>query len=151
MADSEVMPTTAADALAFIAEYPHVFLLAYRPDGFPTGYAMMAQVNDGAVEFSTYRASAKVRYLLEQGVAGILAVAETPGDPRVLYAEGRVALAEQNAAPRRQDTTDPARSGGFRFPVPTEITEKVAARHESGKRCTLRVVVDTAIYTSRLV
>jgi hypothetical protein len=142
-------PLAAAEAaLEFIREYPHVYLLAYRPDGFPTGYAMMAQVNQGGIEFSTYRSSAKVRYLLEQGVAGVLAAAESPGDDRVLFVEGRVTLADTKRAPSERQTA--VSSGVDKFTVPEEITEKVAARHESGKRCILRVVVERVVYSSGL-
>src|SRR5262249_42244076 len=58
------------EALAFIAEHPHLYLLTRRADGYPTGYAMMSRVTRGTVSFSTYRASAKVQNLMREGVAG---------------------------------------------------------------------------------
>jgi hypothetical protein len=135
--------------LAFIRGQPHVFLLGRRADGLPTGYAMMCKVRGGAVEFSTYRSSAKVRNLLRDGVAGILAVSETPGDDRVVYAEGAVSVhdaSEWHDAPG--EGPSPARSTG-RPPVPQEIVETVAARHESGKRCVLRVTIASARFSQR--
>ena len=41
------------EAVAFIATYPHVYLLGRRADGYPTGFAMMSRAHDGVVEFST--------------------------------------------------------------------------------------------------
>src|SRR5215471_2354294 len=80
------------EALAFIAEHPHCYLLARRADGYPTGYAMMSRVTRGTVSFSTYRSSAKVTNLLREGVGGILALSKEPGDDRVLVAQGRVSV-----------------------------------------------------------
>ena len=138
-----------ADALAFLAEQAHVYLLGRRPDGYPTGYAMMGRVRDGGVEFSTYRASAKVRNLVRDGVASILAVSEVAEDDRVLHAEGPVAVLDGTAwldAARGEMPAGP--SSGPRA-VPSEITDTVAARHASGKRCVLRVTIEQARFSRR--
>ena len=134
-----------ADALAFLAEQGHVYLLGRRPDGYPTGYAMMGRVRDGGVEFSTYRASAKVRNLARDGVASILAVSEVAEDDRVLHAEGPVAVLDGTAwldAARGEMSAGPGA-------VPSEITDTVAARHASGKRCVLRVTIEQARFSRR--
>lgn len=136
---------TAADALAFIQRHPHVYLLTRRPDGYPTGYPMMAQVGDGTdgtVRFSTYRASAKVRYLLGAAVAGILAVDPETGTS--LWAEGQVALGQEplpdppGAGPGAGADRTPA------APVPPEVVETVGRRHREGKRVTLQVTLRSA-------
>jgi hypothetical protein len=140
------MSTDIDEALTFIAQHPHVYLLARRRDGYPTGYAMTAKVHDGAVEFSTYRASAKVTNLLRDGVAGILAAAEAPGDARVVLVHGSVSV----TAGSWFGQPEPARPGpdGPRWLVPNEITDAVAARHQSGKRCVLRVTIESARFST---
>jgi hypothetical protein len=137
---------TVSEALEFLRRHPHVFLLARRPDGFPTGYAMMARVHDGAVDFSTYRASAKVQNLLRDGVAGIVAAAEEPGDDRVLVAEGPVTLLDGS----HWDTGSGPDDGRevARALVPAEIAHKVQDRHDSGKRIVLRVTLESARFST---
>src|SRR5262245_66422002 len=83
---------TVHEALAFVAEHPHLFLLTRRADGYPTGYAMMSRVSRGTVSFSTYRASARVTNLLGEGVGGILAMSKDAGDDRVLVEQGDVSV-----------------------------------------------------------
>lgn len=137
------MPEAALEeALQFVAAHPHVYLLGRRADGFPTGWAMTARVADRSVEFSTYRASAKVRNLTREGRAGILALDETGGSDLTLFLEGPVELAEEAAwATPRPDARWPA---GRVPPVPAGITETVQRRHGDGKRVVLRVVVEQA-------
>jgi hypothetical protein len=137
---------TVSEALAFIGAHPHVFLLARRSDGFPTGYAMMSRVRDGGVEFSTYRSSAKVRNLLREGVAGILAAAEAPGDDRVVFAEGAVSVLDGGV----WGNGGGAAAAGASPAVPEAIVETVGARHASGKRCVLRVTIEAARFSRRL-
>lgn len=140
------MSAELAEALTFIAEHPHVYLLARRGDGYPTGYAMTAKVKEGAVEFSTYRSSAKVKNLVRDGVAGILAASEAVGDDRVVLVHGPVSVVDEN----RLEQSEVARPGPdvTGRPVPREITDKVAARHQSGKRCVLRVTIATARFST---
>jgi hypothetical protein len=129
------------EALAFIAHHPHVYLLTRRPDGFPTGYAMTSQVRDGCVEFSTYRASAKVRYIMRDGTASVLAAGED-GDPTVVIVHGSVTLHEDASWGDGQDGSAARR--GSAAPVPPAITQKVNDRHASGKRIVLRLRVEGA-------
>ncbi len=132
-----------AEALRFVAAHPHVFLLARRRDGFPTGYAMMARVRNGCVEFSTYRASAKVRNVQRDGWASVLAC--TGGhEPLVLVASGPVEVLEDVGW-----GLDPVgEPSGPAATVPREVTETVRARHSSGTRVVLRLRVEHARFTS---
>jgi hypothetical protein len=138
-----------SEALAFIAAHPHVFLLAIRPDGYPTGYAMTARVHSGFVDFSTYGASAKVKNLARDGVAGLLAVSDEHAlDALVLHAAGPVTAldgAKWIDAPEAPPSDD---AGQFPPPVPARITEEVRQRHESGKRIVLRMSIETATFTA---
>ena len=127
---------TAAAALEFVAAHPHVYLLGRRPDGWPTGWPMVAVIRDNTVEFSTYRASAKVRNLLRDGVAGLVAVDDSPGARTVLWAEGEVSLVEDGGGPvpGRASAVVPAE-------VPADVVALVGRRHREGKRVVLRMTV----------
>lgn len=146
-------PTVVADALAFIRRRPHVFLLARRADGFPTAYPMLSKVRGGAVDFSTYRSSAKVTNLLRDGVAAILAVSEVPDDDRVAFAQGVVTVLD--GTHWLDDDDDEAgeafASGapGFLASVPKVVAATVSARHDGGKRCVLRVTIEQARFSKR--
>jgi hypothetical protein len=140
---------SVTDALRFIDAHSHVYLLGRRPDGYPTGWAMTARVGEAAVDFSTYRASAKVRYLADAGVASVLAVADDEGDHRVLTVEGPVSLLDAAAWIDDEPTATTA-APDARRPVPSEIIDNVASRHESGKRCVLRVTIERAHFSERL-
>jgi hypothetical protein len=140
---------SVAEALAFVAAHPHVFLLATRPDGYPTGYAMMARVRDGFVDFSTYGTSAKVKNLLRDGVAGLLAFSDERNlAASVLFATGPVTA--MDGASWMETAHVPTSSGVERFTahVPARITEEVRERHESGKRIVLRMSVERARFSS---
>ena len=138
------------EALAFIAEHPHCYLLARRVDGYPTGYAMMSRVTRGTVSFSTYRSSAKVTNLLREGVGGILALSKEPGDDRVLVAQGRVSVHDGSEWFDDQAPDAPAPTTDFRPTVPREITDTVSARHSSNKRCVLRLTLTSARFSIRV-
>jgi hypothetical protein len=127
----------AAEAVAFVAAHPHCYLTAVRADGWPTGYAMQAIAGDGHVDFSTYRASAKVRNILRDGQAGL--VAWDPDGGTVLWAGGPVEVIEDARPAGRSD--GPAG-------VPEGIVQTVAARHASGKRITLRLTITSARFGS---
>ena len=143
-------PVSLEDALAFIAAHPHLYLLTRRGDGYPTGYAMMSRVTRGTVSFSTYRSSAKVRNLWREGVGGILAVAKDPSDDRVLAAEGTVSVHDGSEWFEDQDPGSPVPPADFEPSVPAEIVQKVSSRHESGKRCVLRLTLTAARFSTRL-
>ena len=135
------------DALDFVAEHPHVYLLARRPDGYPTGYAMLARVRDGFVDFSTYRASAKVKNLLRDGVAGILALSDGPDGQVELLAEGTVTMLEEGSWTQTTGGLV-GRSGQAGPNVPPDVADKVRDRHETGKRIVLRVNLFRARFSS---
>jgi hypothetical protein len=141
---------SVADALEFIGAHSHVYLLGRRPDGYPTGWAMTARARGDAVDFSTYRASAKVRYLAATGVASVLSMSEDDADRRILLAEGPLSVLD--AAVWFDGQADPpaSRSDASRS-VPSEVVDTVASRHESGKRCVLRVSIERASFSERLV
>jgi hypothetical protein len=148
MKTDQPSPAAVADALVFIRENPHVFLLARRADGFPTGYAMMSKVRGGAVDFSTYRSSAKVKNLVRDGVAGLLVISEAPGDNRVVFAEGAVSLLDDghwfdDEGPSATPATN------FRPVVPKAIVATVSSRHDSGKGCVLRLTIEQARFSKR--
>jgi len=132
--------TAVANALAFLAGHPHVFLLTRRADGLPTAYAMTARVDGDSVLFSTYGASAKVANLLRTGTARVLA-ADEDGGTTVVEAGGPVRLVEAS----RWLDPDAAASGGgtpgSTGAVPAEVVEKVRNRHESGKRVVVELRV----------
>ncbi|HEX5585750.1 MAG TPA: hypothetical protein VFZ17_00440 [Acidimicrobiia bacterium] len=138
-----------ADALTFIGTHSHVYLLGRRPDGYPTGWAMTARARDDAVDFSTYRASAKVRHLAAAGVASVLAMSDDRADHCVLLAEGPLAVLD--GAVWFDDDAPVAARPDVHRQVPAEVVEKVASRHESGKRCVLRVTIERARFSERLV
>jgi len=137
------------EALAFVAEHPHLFLLTRRADGYPTGYAMMSRVSRGTVSFSTYRSSAKVTNLLREGVGGILAMSKDAGDDRVLVAQGTVSVHDGSEWFDDQVRDRPAARTGFSPSVPSEITDTVSARHSSNKRCVVRLTLTSARFSTR--
>ena len=136
---------SAEEAVRFLADHPHVYLLGHRADGYPTGYAMMSRAHDGVVDFSTYRASAKVRNLEREGVAAILAVSKD--DDRALWASGDVSV--HDGALWNAERPRVGSDATFRPDVPQGIIDKVADRHETGKRCVLRVTVREARFVDR--
>jgi hypothetical protein len=148
-----------ADAADFLQANPLVYLLGRRADGFPTAWPMTARVRAGAVDFSTYAASAKVRHLLREGVAGVLAVAPEP-DGRVLVASGPVRLmpseswfetvSDADADTDADADADAEAPDDDRPDVPAEVVERVQARHQSGKRAVLRVDLEQAEFTTAL-
>ena len=137
------------EALAFVAEHPHLFLLTRRADGYPTGYAMMSRVSRGTVSFSTYRSSAKVTNLLREGVGGILAMSKDAGDDRVLVAQGTVSVHDGSEWFDDQVRDGPAPRTDFRPSVPAEISDTVSARHSSNKRCVVRLMLTSARFSTR--
>jgi hypothetical protein len=129
------------DALSFVAGHPHVFLTATRADGYPTAYAMNAQVRDGAVQFSTYRASAKVRNIVRDGRAGLVVVDDETGT--TLSARGTAELVTGDEWLR-----DGGTRGGRAPTAPAEIVDKVAERHRSGKRVVLKLTLTEARFST---
>jgi len=130
-----------AQAVDYLAQHTQVYLLARTADGSPTGYPMVGRLNDGGVEFSTYRKSAKVTNVLRNQRASCLVVPRD-GSPerRTLWLCGRVSVREDEAAAaavgREPGAAEPS------IAVPSEIKQKVKARHDSGKRCVLRIEIE---------
>jgi hypothetical protein len=145
IACDEIGRDEVADALAFIAEHPHVYLLSRRADGFPTGYAMTAQVQEGCVVFSTYAKSAKVINLRREPQARVLATdeaglatVEVGGPIREVDAsrwlDGPAGAAGADGGPVT------ARSG--MGSVPPEVQDHVRRAHQSDKRVVLELTVE---------
>ena len=101
------------------------------------------KVHDRVIEFSTYRASAKVKNLVREGAGSVLAVADGPDGRRMLLAEGTVSLAE---GPRHLG--DPRAGAGATGEVPAEILSTVARSHESGKRVVLELHLTRARFVT---
>jgi hypothetical protein len=121
--------------VAFLERHNQVFLLTHRADGWPTGYPMVGTHRDGGIEFSTYRASAKVTRVLRDGVASCLVVPrDADGEPTCLWLRGPASLREPGPSPA------PGRTGPVPS-VPPEIADQVARRVADGKRGVLRIEV----------
>jgi len=132
---------TIEEALAFVAAHPHVFLLTRRADGFPTAYAMTAIVEGRSVLFSTYGVSAKVRNLLREGVASVLA-SDEDGGTEVVEVTGPVRLAEPGRGMPHGAGT-PARGPGLAS-VPAEVVDAVRNRHDRGRRVVVELLAEQA-------
>lgn len=113
-----------------------LFLVVRRPDGSPTGYPMTGIFHDGDIEFTTYRKSAKARYLLaDDRVCCVI-----PGG-----AEAGVAV-WGHAVPVPPDAFAGAarHAGPAPLEVPSTVRESVRDALESGKRIVFRVRVERA-------
>jgi hypothetical protein len=119
------------DEAAFLAAHTRVFLLGTRADGSPTGWPMVGLHRDGALEFSTYRRSQKVRDL-ERSPAAACVVAPVDGT-RALAVRGtaEVVAADPDATADRTPTD---------VRVEPEIAARARARMASGQRVVVRVV-----------
>jgi hypothetical protein len=109
------------------------FLLVRRPDGSPTGYPMTGFFRDGAVEFTTYRRSAKARYLLDDDRVCCVVPDESGAGGVALWG---------HAVP-----TDPA---GFTvggqvdgpMVVPDAVVDSVRQALDAGRRMVFRVDIE---------
>ena len=127
-----------AEALAFLAAHSQAFLFTILADGSPMGWPMVGRLHDGAMEFSTYRKSAKVRALLQRARASCLVVPrEGERDRRTLMVSGAVSIRDGHdgvdAGPADIGT------GGAGIAVPDEVIDTVKARHRSSTRCVVRI------------
>jgi hypothetical protein len=126
-----------SEALQFIVENRHVFLLTRRADGLPTGYPMTAFADPaaGVVEFSTYRASAKVVNFLREGVGAVLARTYPPDSLRWVVVRGPIDMHDDASfLTGTRNPEDAAR-------LPAGYKDVARRAHESGKRCVLRLTV----------
>jgi hypothetical protein len=134
----------APDVVEFLGRHNQVFLLTRRADGWPTGYPMVGNYHDNGIEFSTYRASAKVARVMRDGRASCLVVPRDQAeDARSLWIRGAARILA-NATALAPPAPTPSSGLGTRtsdLRVPEQVAAKVALRHEEGKRCVLRVEV----------
>ena len=137
----------SGEALDFLAAHSQVYLLARLADGRPTGYPMVGRLAGGGIEFSTYRKSAKVAKVLRRERASCLVVPrDGSSERRTLWVCGPVSLRDEQGA--NVSVAQGAAVTGTSTPpgiaVPAAIRDKVRARHDSGKRCVLRIEVEQA-------
>lgn len=131
----------------FLADHTQVYLVVRRLDGTPMGYPMVGRWEDGGMEFSTYRKSAKVRSLERDDRACCLVVPrDRAREPRVLAVWGRAAIGGagrerwQAALERDGEDADSA------LEVPAAVRAKVADRLATKKRVVVRVVPERAAF-----
>jgi hypothetical protein len=129
------------DEDAFLRGSSRVFLLGVRADGSPTGWPMVGLYPGGALEFSTYRTSQKVRDF-DRDSAAACVVAPADGD-RALVLRGTCAVVDGQHAP-----TTGAASPPRDVPVADGIAQGAQARMQSGKRVVLRFVPDGAKFVA---
>ena len=135
------MTAIGPDEDAFLRESSRVFLLGTRSDGSPTGWPMVGLYPGGALEFSTYGTSQKVRDFARNPAAACV-VAPVDGE-RALVLRGTCSVVEGQHAPRTAATSPPVD-----VPVADGIAEGAQARMRSGKRVVLRFVPDGAKFVA---
>lgn len=126
------------DAVEFVTTHSQVFLLSTLADGSPIGYPMVGRSNGAAVEFSTYRKSAKVRNVLRHPTTSCLVVPRAGSqDRRTLWVSGPVSVTDDASGFKSANGT-----GTSGIAVPSGIVDTVGARHDAGKRCILRIEIE---------
>jgi hypothetical protein len=68
----------------------------------------------------------------------------------VLAAEGTVRVHDRSEWFEDQDLAPPVPPADFQPSVPAEIVQKVSSRHQSGKRCVLRLSLTATRFSTRL-
>ena len=127
------MTAIGPDEDAFLRESSRVFLLGTRSDGSPTAWPMVGLYPGGALEFSTYRTSQKVRDFARNPIAACV-VAPADGD-RALVLRGTCTVVDGQHAPSTGAASPPRDVA-----VADGIAEGAQARMRSGKRVVLRFV-----------
>ena len=135
------MTAIGPDEDAFLRASSRVFLLGTRADGSPTGWPMVGLYPGGALEFSTYRTSQKVRDFVRNPAAACV-VAPADGD-RALMLRGLCTVVDGQHAPSTGATSPPRD-----VPVADGIAEGAQARMRSGKRVVLRFVPEGAKFVA---
>jgi len=131
------VPAIGPDEDAFLASHTRVFLLGTRADGSPTGWPMVGLHRDGALEFSTYRRSQKVRDL---GRNPVTACVVAPADgTRALAVRGTAEIVAADPG----TVAEPAPSD---VRVEPEIAARARARLASGQRVVVRVTPTAATW-----
>jgi hypothetical protein len=132
----------------FLAHHTQVYLVVRRLDGKPMGYPMVGRWEDGGLEFSTYRKSAKVRHIEhDHRVCCLVVPRDRTCDDRLLSVWGRAAMVDANRDRWRTALhSGEGRAAGIA--VPPEVRARVADRMASQKRGILRVDVERAAFIS---
>jgi hypothetical protein len=133
----------------FLLDNPQVFLIVRRADGTPMGYPMVGRWENGALEFSTYRKSAKVRHVeADDRVCCVSVPRDRSAESRVLTVWGRGAIGEAGAD-RWRAALQGRDDGAVGIAVPESIRAKVADRLATSKRIVLRVEIESARFGTR--
>jgi hypothetical protein len=145
--------TTAAPnpVTEFLERYRRVFLLSLRKDGSPTAHPMVGTLNQGALQFNTYRKSAKARNVQKDPRVCCLVVNgyDTSEGVQAVLVRGKGTFQEGSTQPQQQT---PSGTGSPQMPrVGPGIQRTVAERLQSGKRLFLRVSLEESRFlgTSR--
>ena len=111
-----------------------MFLFLTRPDNSVVGYPMTGIPRDGAIEFTTYRKSAKARYLAEDDrVCVVIVEDDDPASGVALWGRSRL-VDPAGFIPARPDAAP--------IDVPDGVISTVRERLDSGKRVVFRIEVD---------
>jgi Pyridoxamine 5'-phosphate oxidase len=129
----------------FLADHAQVYLIVRRPDGTPMGYPMTGRWLQGGLEFSTYRKSAKVRYVeRDERVCCLVVPRDRAKHDRVLAVWGRAGV--DDASRRRWQESLDDREQKVNVEVPAAVRAKVADRLSTNKRVIIRVEVERAMF-----
>lgn len=131
----------APEVEEFLRRNTRTFLLTIRPDGSPTGHPMIGLYRRGALYFSTYGKSAKVRNLSAH--PRVCCVVTTPDDEtdfRAAVVHGVAdVLPPGSSIPAEEGTTLPAE-------VPSDVSGRSQERLRQGKRVVVRVQPEDATF-----
>ena len=137
------MPGLDAEQEAFLTEHSRVFLLMTRADGSPTGYPMLRLLADEAIEFSTYRRSAKVANARrDPRLCCVVLPLPDRDETRALVIQGTAEVVEGaiGATSRPPGAAAPVDAPD----VPEEVSARAQDRMRSGKRVVLRLTPTSA-------
>jgi hypothetical protein len=113
-----------------------LFMVVRRSEGGPTAYPMTGLSRDGVLEITTYRKSAKARYLLsDDRVCCVLPDPHRAGRGLALYGRATPAPAGDFAAGTTSRTS-------ATMHVPDEVVATVRDRLQSQKRMVFRIDVE---------
>ena len=133
------MTAIGPDEDAFLQGSSRVFLLGTRTDGSPTGWPMVGLYPGGALEFSTYATSQKVKDFARSPAAAC--VVAPLDDERALVLLGSCTPVAGQHEPS---------TGGINPPSDVRVADGIAegarARMQSGKRVVLRFAPESAAF-----
>lgn len=134
--------------LRFLADHSRVYLVVRRQDGTPMAYPMTGRWEDGGLEFSTYRKSAKVRHIEgDDRVCCLTVPRDRTADRRALAVWGRATIAATSRERWQAAVDRDVRLEGG-FTVPAEVRAKVADRLATNTRVIVRVEPMTAAFVA---